>query len=122
MTLEEAIEAFKNLYEHLKDPEEASGKCGAVSYRFVRFLKDNFVPEAKRARCVDYSACTARHHPLYPELLTVAQDKEIEDYQHRGVGQWTGHSVVGIGRLRVDWTASQFDPSSPFPLTWSVRR
>jgi hypothetical protein len=121
MTLEEAIEEFKKLFAWLEDPKEADGKCGAKSYTFIQFLKQNGVPEAALAKDLDYTACTARHHPLKPEILTRKQDRYIEDYAHRGIGQWCGHTVVKIGRLRIDWTARQYDPEAPFPLIWRTK-
>jgi hypothetical protein len=121
VTLEEAIEKFKVEYAWLEDPAEADGKCGAKAYTFIRFLADNDVPEYSEAKMVDYAACTARHHPLKPSILTLAEDRHIEDYSHREIGEWTGHTVVKIGRLRIDWTARQFDEKSPFPLIWRTK-
>ena len=121
MTLDEAIKAFRKEHRHLLDPKEADGTCGSYSYRFQRFLIEHNVPEGSKAKDLDYAACTARHHPLKPEILTVAQNQFIEDYAHRDIGQWSGHTVVKIGRLRIDWTARQFDPTAPVPLIWRTK-
>jgi hypothetical protein len=121
MTLEDAIREFKKIHKHLSHPERANGTCGAYSYRFIRFLADNQVAEALKAKEVVYTASTARHHPLRPPILRFSEDRKLDSEEDRGIGQWTDHCVVGIGKLRIDWTARQFDEKAPHPLIWSTR-
>lgn len=123
MTLEEAIAAFKKTPEakRWRRPREAHGDCGAATWRFIQFLKYHFVKEARWAKELHYRACTSRHYPINVKFLTIKENDSILREALRPCGGWTEHVVVKIGRLRIDWTARQFDPKSPFPLIWSVK-
>ena len=119
MTIQQAIQAFRKKHLALYRPSFADGKCGSYSYQFMRFLQENFVIGRHLAREVHYRADTARHHPLRPRFLTVKENEDIDT--DRPIGGWTEHCVVKIGRLRIDWTARQFDPKAPVPLVWRTK-
>jgi hypothetical protein len=121
VTLQEAIRAFRKKHMSLYRPAFADGKCGSYSYQFIRFLQDNFVIGRHLARELHYRADTARHHPLRPKFLTVRQNEDLRSDKDRPVGGWTEHCVVKIGRMRIDWTARQFDKKAPVPLIWRTK-
>ena len=118
MTLTEAISRFRKQNQDLRKPALANGECANVSLFFVRFIQENFVPGANSAKLVIYRPRSARHHPLKPRFLTTKEENRLKK---RPIGGWTDHCVVRIGRLRIDWTARQFDPKSPFPLMWRTK-
>lgn len=125
MTLTQAISAFRRKHKKLYMPGRADGNCSYYSYLFIRFLQENFVFGRHLAREVHYHACTARHHPLRPPILTVSENEQVDDdypsFKDRPCGAWASHTVVRIGRLRVDWTARQFDSKAPVPLVWRTK-
>lgn len=125
MTFDEAVHAFKRKHPELSLTRVADGKCGAYSYRFIRFLQENFVPRRHLAKEVTYLASTARHHPLRPAILTRKQnerfDRSASCRPKRPPGAWASHTVVRVGRVRIDWTARQFDKRAPVPLIWCTK-
>lgn len=122
MTLDEAIKVFKKEHRFLQDPKEADGRCEDMSNAFLAFLKKNQVPHTSTAKVVTYGpgAGTGRHHPLKPQLAPL-KCWVVLDGRRRATGRCVYHAVVGIRKLRIDWTARQFDRRSPFPLIWSVK-
>lgn len=125
MTLQQAIAAFRKKHLALYRPRFADGKCGYYSYLFTRFLQENFVFGRHLARDVNYWACTARHHPLKPRILTTKENEKLAHLpvtdKRRPCGRWASHTVVRIGRLRIDWTARQFDKKAPVPVVWRTK-
>ena len=118
MTLQEAIEEFRSGHDFLRIPKEADGECTSTSEEFIEHLIRCNVPLRGDLRMVHYCARTARYHPLRPRLLTREEYTSMTPEQRKLPGQYRHHSVFACGRLRIDWTARQFDPKAPFPLVW----
>ncbi len=118
MTFQEAIEDFRCERDFLRVPKEADGECTRTSEQFITHLIDCGVPLRGDLRVIHYDARTARYHPLKPKLLTRKEFESMTPAQRKLPGQYRHHSVFACGRLRIDWTARQFDPKAPFPVIW----
>lgn len=121
MTLKEAIRAFKQDHRQWSRPRGAHGDCSHASHLFIDYLKTNYVREGRWAKEVHYTAATARHYPIKVKFLTMEESEGILREALRPTGGWTDHVVVQIGRLRIDWTARQFDKKAAFPLIWRTK-
>jgi hypothetical protein len=118
VTLEEVIKKFKKKYYWLQDPYEADNKCAYISELFFEFVLKSGVRTRAKPRIIYYDAGTIRYHPIRPKIYTTKEWETAS--QVEGPGRCTGHAVFGLGRWRVDWTARQFDPTSPFPVVWKT--
>ena len=120
MTLLQAVLAFRKSHLDYLEPEGADGMCGIASCEFVEFLERNKVKLNYKPHTIDYDRRTARHYPIKVEFLRRNQDWYDIVYEG-GTGNWSGHTVVGIGPLRIDWTARQFDYKVHVPFVWRAR-
>jgi hypothetical protein len=74
-------------------------------------------PEGSRAQCINASINFLKSLGVAPEDMHLYMDSNLEeDVDEHGEHHW-----VRIGKLNVDWTARQFDPTAPFPKMWLSR-
>jgi hypothetical protein len=96
--LDQAIEEFRpNRWAELcEDPKRAKGKCGLVSYEFVRHL-DACDIESLSVEMIGAVGKTAPPFPMF------------------NPGDLIVHTVVLVDGKYVDWSARQFDPTADHP-------
>lgn len=112
MTLEAAIKKFQKERPNYRIPSEVRGYCLDISDEFLQFLGNCPVHLKAKPGIATYCAQQKQHYPLpvqwakkYPPTF----------------GGCRYHCVVKIGKLRIDWTARQFDPQAPVPLIWRTK-
>lgn len=99
--LRRTIEEFRKMPNvwRLEDPAQAEGLCGTVSYDFATFAR-------QRGHSVEVR--NLREDPWKPSW----KGREFDLYEGRC------HQVVYVDGYYIDWSARQYDPTSPVPRVY----
>lgn len=100
--LNTAIKAFAKIFQEYKKPEISERFCWEIAESFSEFLWDWSIPN----RIIELDLTKPRDRKKLP-YRTVAADLE--------------HKIVAVGSYRIDFAASQFSSTLPFPVIWKAR-
>ena len=100
-------------------PELADGRCSTTTEEFKGILWH------KKIKALNYSFIIPT---FYRHCFSDAEAKYIEMpeplkkiFTSQGPGsRWGGHSVLIYQDILIDFTARQFDATSPWPLIWKL--